>query len=309
MKKALLLAALTAALPAAHAAVELGTLKIQSKAGGPLRAEILLGYDHPDELQGLMAGIASKSAQAGGAKKEWEKTLSFALVERNGAHYLVVESVKPLAERAIEVTVGVENRDGKVFRDYMLAATPNGWKVDSGSSLVAAARPQAPAPAAQQPGDIPLKASKELHHVLPFPVGQVALTSPKSVKNLRNLAEVSRSASRIQIKGWAGKQGSDEKRLQMAFSRAYFVKSALIQGGVSPDVVKIMRPELALTMLDRDADTTPRVVATLLQDDAPRAEAESILRGVEAIALAPVGGAPSSAVPLQLARALELRRY
>lgn len=308
MKKYLFAAFAALALPSANAAIGLGSIQVLSKVNSPLRIEIAVSYEKIEELQGLLAGMASKAAQSGAGKKEWEKALSFSLVERNGRQYLVAVSEHPFSERAAEVTVGIENLDGKVFKDYSWSWSGKGWKIDSGQD-VALASPQAADIVPRPKDDIPLKVSTELHHVLPFPVGQVELTTQVGVKSLKNLTEVAGSASRIQLKGWAGKQGSDEKRVQMAFSRAYFVKSALIKHGVSREIVRIMRPDLALFLLDKETDATPRVIATLIAGDAAQAAVDDEWKGVGRMVLGPVLGAPEVTVPLQLARTLYPHGY
>jgi len=320
-----------------YAAISMGDLSILSKKGQPLKAEIPIQFDARSEMDGLLAGMASRDALAGSKPRTWEDkaNLNFATKERNGLFYLAIESQKPVKEKQTNVIVGIQYVGGKASKEYvvafsnvaagpMLSSGPQMKAVEetsghsklrrtgeavmnviSGSAHAEIAGTPQPAIQKETPStdDAPfkLKSSDDLHFVVAFTDGSTALNK-HSETVLQKLAAMADHAERVQLKGWAGAQKDAEKRNNMAFIRAFNVKASLVKSGADKSRLKIMRPDLSIPLLDQENDKTPRVVATLLGADKIHVSSADITDSVAGLVMQPVVNlasiVPSNAIPL-----------
>ncbi len=130
----------------------LGSIKVQSALGQPLRAEIDITQLSADEASSLKVGVAPPDAfQA--AKLHYSSALSGVQVklERSpdGRAYLRVTSTSPINEPFLDLLIRAQWSSGQLSRDYTLLLDPPGFHGAPSAAQVPVqtAAPQASAPA------------------------------------------------------------------------------------------------------------------------------------------------------------------
>ena len=244
-------AALSILACAVRAEVSLGPLRVLSGYGAPLKAEIELRHPQAQSVSGLQATVKPKTN-----KQAWEEpaNLSFRIDDRAGSAFLLISSQENVTENPLNITVGIKaDNEGARFQTYSYSFDA-GEPVASDTSLV-------------------LRLSTDLHYVVAFAPGSVNVSKSQRDTLAQLAADVPRS-ERVQLKGWAGPQKSGEKRMNMAFARAYAVRSALEKTMGKTPKLRIIKPDIALRLLADDQSNQPRVVATLLANTDPAKVAE-----------------------------------
>lgn len=232
-----------------------------------------------------------------------------------GSYSLIVESKNPIGKNKLSFVFGIENSDGKITQEYVATYNKSKWVIEevdnantseiassnektdqlkitrqaevtkpAESSKLSEAASQLDDTGKTDAADKPinpvlaasagLKISTDLHFVMKFKPGRVTMNKGEK-DSLKRLAAATYGMKRVQLKGWAGKQDTVEKQNRMAFSRAYYIKTALLQEGVDANPIKIMRPDLSIPLLGQDSSAdsnTPRVVVTLLNTEFKMAE-------------------------------------
>ncbi|MEO1767560.1 FimV/HubP family polar landmark protein [Thiobacter aerophilum] len=137
-------------LPWASHAAGLGNITVISALGQPLRAEIDLIAVPKDEVDLLVAKVASAEEyrRAGLERPEGSNAIRFSVEKRpNGQPYLKVTSLQPVNEPYLQLLVQLEWPAGRVLRNYTLLLDPPG--LNERPAVAAVTAPTVVAPAAR----------------------------------------------------------------------------------------------------------------------------------------------------------------
>lgn len=127
---ALLIAGLLASAPMVADAAGLGTLKVNSALGQPLRAEIDLISVPKDEVDLITARVASAEAykQAKVERQEGLGALRFTVEKRaNGEPYLKISSIQAFNEPFVDLLIQLDWPSGRLLREYTILLDPPGF--------------------------------------------------------------------------------------------------------------------------------------------------------------------------------------
>lgn len=145
-------------MPWASHGAGLGNITVISALGQPLRAEIDLIAVPKDEVDLLVAKLASAEEyrRAGLDRAEGLSGLRFSVEKRpNGQPYLKVTSLQPVNEPFLQLLVQLEWPAGRVLRNYTLLLDPPG--LQERPAVAAVTAPSVAAPAAE-PAVVPPRA-------------------------------------------------------------------------------------------------------------------------------------------------------
>ena len=136
-------------LPSLVSAAGLGRLTLLSALGQPLRAEIELVLEQPNEADNLKASLAPQEAfrQANIELNAALFDVRFAVEPRQGGKYVVVlNSTQAINEPFLDLLVQLDGANGRLVREYTFLIDPPEYK--AGAATASAAVPVVP-PAAQ----------------------------------------------------------------------------------------------------------------------------------------------------------------
>ena len=157
------------ALPAF--ALGLGQIRVKSKPGQPLLAEIPIVTSDPTELQGLQARLASPETFRRIGLEPPEGVVSGLRFEpaldQDGKPVIRVTSAQPVQQAELRFLVEVDWGEGRLVREYSAL-------IDPPRSLAAAAVPQVQAPEAGSAGTIQRPAATAAAQVQPSAEAQAA---------------------------------------------------------------------------------------------------------------------------------------
>ena len=126
-KLALVVAALAVLLPAVGYPVGLGSIAVRSVLDQPLRAEIEVFSEDPNELSKLNVHLASASdfQHAGLERPAVLSQLRFEMVRRaNGRTVITIRSVEPMREPLLNVLLEIAGSSGRLLREYPILLDP-----------------------------------------------------------------------------------------------------------------------------------------------------------------------------------------
>ncbi|WP_232415330.1 MULTISPECIES: FimV/HubP family polar landmark protein [Methylotenera] len=140
-----------ALIPISVFAAGLGKLNVNSGLGEPLRAEIELLSVTPDELNSIVANIASEEAYAnqGIERPASHKTIKIEIVKNaSGTSTLKLKSSQPISEPFLDMLIQVDWASGRLLREYTVLLDPPGYigeaAADSYSPATSGQTTQAP---------------------------------------------------------------------------------------------------------------------------------------------------------------------
>lgn len=119
-----------ALIPISVFAAGLGKLNVNSGLGEPLRADIELLSVTPDELNSIVANIASDEAYAnqGIERPASHKTIKIEIVKNaSGTSTLKLKSSQPISEPFLDMLIQVDWASGRLLREYTVLLDPPGY--------------------------------------------------------------------------------------------------------------------------------------------------------------------------------------
>ncbi len=151
---ALLLGLVLALPPAVVHALALGELRVRSALNEPLDAEIPILAARPDELDGLVVGIADPEAfRAAGLERPFLLSrLRFQVTrDARGLPVVRIRSREPIREPVLSFIVEAVWPKGRLLREYTILLDPPVTTAEAPPPVAAPARAAAPAPAREAP--------------------------------------------------------------------------------------------------------------------------------------------------------------
>ncbi|MBB5391920.1 MULTISPECIES: FimV/HubP family polar landmark protein [unclassified Herbaspirillum] len=158
--------ALALAIPLGAHAAGLGKLTVLSSLGQPLRAEIEVTSVGADEADKLSAKLASAEAfsRANVDYNPILSSLSFAVEQRQGRHFIRISSSQPVSEPFVDLLLELSAGNSKLVREYTFLLDPADSKTPRNAQVAPltpgataakaestpAAASEAPSPALQQ---------------------------------------------------------------------------------------------------------------------------------------------------------------
>jgi pilus assembly protein FimV len=139
-----------ALIPISVFAAGLGKLNVNSGLGEPLRADIELLSVTPEELNSIVAAIASEEAYAnqGIERPASHNSIKIEIVKNStGTSTLKLKSTQPISEPFLDMLIQVDWASGRLLREYTVLLDPPGYtgeSADSQSSAVVSPATQAP---------------------------------------------------------------------------------------------------------------------------------------------------------------------
>ena len=151
---ALLLGLVLALPPAVVHALALGDLRVRSALNEPLDAEIPILAARPDELDGLVVGIADREAfRAAGLERPFLLSrLRFQVTrDARGLPAVRIHTREPVREPVLSFIVEAVWPKGRLLREYTILLDPPVTTAEAPPPVAAPARAAAPAPAREAP--------------------------------------------------------------------------------------------------------------------------------------------------------------
>ncbi|KAF1043914.1 MAG: hypothetical protein GAK35_01967 [Herbaspirillum frisingense] len=144
--------ALALAVPLGAHAAGLGKLTVLSSLGQPLRAEIEVTAVSADEAGKLSARLASAEAFSR-ANVDYNPvlgSLSFAVEQRQGRHFIRISSSQPVSDPFVDLLLELSAGNSKLVREYTFLLDPADSKAPR-NAQVAPLTPNAPSAARSEP--------------------------------------------------------------------------------------------------------------------------------------------------------------
>ena len=136
-----------ALIPISVFAAGLGKLNVSSGLGEPLRADIELLAVTPEELNGIVATIASEEAYTnqGIERPASHNTIKIDIVKNaSGTPTLKLKSTQPISEPFLDMLIQVDWASGRLLREYTVLLDPPGYTGEDSSSQNSLSSAQAP---------------------------------------------------------------------------------------------------------------------------------------------------------------------
>lgn len=139
-----------ALIPISVFAAGLGKLNVSSGLGEPLKADIELLSVTPEELNSIVAAIASEEAYAsqGIERPASHNSIKIEVIKNStGTSSLKLKSTQPISEPFLDMLIQVDWASGRLLREYTVLLDPPGYTgeiADSQSSAMPSQATQAP---------------------------------------------------------------------------------------------------------------------------------------------------------------------
>jgi pilus assembly protein FimV len=171
------------AMPCSANAAGLGNISVTSALGQPLRAEIQLISVPKDDVDLLVAKVASPEdyVRAGIDRPEGLLSVKFAVEKRaDGQPYLKVTSTQPVNEPFLQLLVQLDWPSGRILREYTILLDPPGLRERPATPAISAPVVKTEVPPLQaEPAVVPQKPMAE-SKVSPAKGGAKALRKQKA---------------------------------------------------------------------------------------------------------------------------------
>jgi pilus assembly protein FimV len=146
-------AAALLAVPLLAHAVGLGSLRVLSALGQPLKAEIRIVTEHPGEMDSVTARLASQDAfrQAGIDFNPVLLGMKFDVEQREGKPILKLTTAQPVNEPFLDILVELQWASGRLVREYTFLLDPPEYKASQAAGPVPSVMPAEKPAAAPTP--------------------------------------------------------------------------------------------------------------------------------------------------------------
>lgn len=208
---AALVAAVSLALSPAAWSLGLGDVKVESYLNQPLRARIDLITQESDDLESVIARLASSRDYEliGASRESVPVPISFSVEDLDGDAYILATSNLPVGEPIVRLIVEVSWSSGRMLREYTLFLDPPTVTEAAPAPRVDQRRTAAPPPtAATPPGPAPTEAAGAPARATAIAPGAAEYGPVRSGQTLWSIAS-----------DWSRGSGMDMNRVMIAIQR------------------------------------------------------------------------------------------